>query len=154
MKHNQQLPNQHFRKDWQLHVKTWFNQPGAKKTRRVRRAKKQQAIAPRPLQLLRPTIRCPTIKYNTKLRLGRGFTLQELKAAGVRPKEARSIGIAVDHRRKNRSVESLDLNTMRIKQYKLRLVVLPRKSSKKPQTVQEIPAQFKVPFLIYLGNDH
>ena len=27
MKHNNQLPNAHFRKDWQRFVKTWFDQP-------------------------------------------------------------------------------------------------------------------------------
>ena len=37
-------------------------------------------MAPRPVDgLLRPAVRCPTIKYNTKLRAGRGFTLEELK---------------------------------------------------------------------------
>lgn len=88
MKHNQQLPNQHFRKDWQLHVKTWFNQPGAKKTRRRVRSEKAARIAPRPLDMLRPAVRCPTVRYNAKLRAGRGFTLLELKTAGVRRKEA------------------------------------------------------------------
>ena len=79
MKHNNVLPNQHFRKDWSLHVKTWFNQPGQKKARRVARAKKASRVAPRPLDSLRPAVRCPTLKYNTKLRAGRGFTLAELK---------------------------------------------------------------------------
>jgi large subunit ribosomal protein L13e len=84
MKHNQVLPNQHFRKDWQLHVKTWFNQPGAKKSRRVARVQKAARIAPRPIDgLLRPAVRCPTLKYNTKLRMGRGFTLDELKVSKV-----------------------------------------------------------------------
>ena len=27
MKHNQQIQNQHFRKDWAKYIKTWFNQP-------------------------------------------------------------------------------------------------------------------------------
>ena len=80
MKHNNVLPNQHFRKDWQLHVRTWFNQPGKKQTRRINRIKKAAKIAPRPVDgLLRPAVRCPTIKYNTKLRAGRGFTIEELK---------------------------------------------------------------------------
>lgn len=60
--------------------------------------------------MLRPAVRCPTLKYNTKLRAGRGFTIEELKAAGIRKKEALSIGIPVDHRRKNRSVEGLEMN--------------------------------------------
>jgi large subunit ribosomal protein L13e len=80
LKHNNQLPNQHFRKDWQRRVKTWFDQPGRKKSRRIARIQKAASIAPRPVDgLLRPAVRCPTIKYNTKLRAGRGFTLEELK---------------------------------------------------------------------------
>jgi large subunit ribosomal protein L13e len=80
LKHNNQLPNQHFRKDWQRRVKTWFDQPGRKKSRRIARIQKAARIAPRPVDgLLRPAVRCPTIKYNTKLRAGRGFTLEELK---------------------------------------------------------------------------
>jgi large subunit ribosomal protein L13e len=79
-KHNNLIPNQHFHKAWQNHVKTWFNQPAKKKSRRVARAAKAAAIFPRPVQgPLRPVVHCPTIKYNTKLRLGRGFTLEELR---------------------------------------------------------------------------
>ncbi len=34
VKHNNQVPNQHFKKKWQLHVRTWFNQPARKERRR------------------------------------------------------------------------------------------------------------------------
>ncbi|KAI8865751.1 ribosomal protein L13e [Ramicandelaber brevisporus] len=129
-KHNNALPTAHFHKDWQRRVKTWFNQAGKKKSRRDARAAKAAKIAPRPLDSLRPAVHCPTIKYNTKVRLGRGFTLEELKAAGIRKKEARSIGVTVDHRRRNRSEESLALNVQRLKEYKARLIVFPRKASK------------------------
>ena len=78
-RHNNQLPNAHFHKQWQLRVKTWFDQPGKKKSRRIARAAKAAKIAPRPLGLLRPAVHCPTIKYNVKTRAGRGFTLEELK---------------------------------------------------------------------------
>ncbi|CAG8519154.1 11323_t:CDS:2 [Acaulospora morrowiae] len=144
MKHNNQLPNGHFHKDWQLRVKTWFDQPGRKKRRRINRIQKATRIAPRPTELLRPAVRCPTRKYNTKLRAGRGFTLDELKvsigeiisvseilAAGIHRKEARTIGIPVDHRRKNRSEESLQLNVQRLKHYKSKLIIFPKKSRKK-----------------------
>jgi large subunit ribosomal protein L13e len=124
MKHNNLLPNQHFRKDWQLHVRTWFDQPGKKKSRRIQRTKKALQVAPKPIDTLRPVVRCPTVKYNTKVRKGRGFSLQELKDAGIRKKEALSIGINVDHRRKNRSVESLQQNVLRLKEYKDRLILL------------------------------
>ena len=62
-----------------------------------------------------------------KLRKGRGFTLEELKEAGIRRKEARSIGISVDHRRRNKSIDSLQLNILRLKEYKSRLIVFPKK---------------------------
>ncbi|KAJ3213397.1 60S ribosomal protein L13 [Dinochytrium kinnereticum] len=131
MKHNNLLPNAHFHKDWALRVKTWFDQPGSKKSRRIARVKKAAQIAPRPVDgLLRPAVRAPTVRYNHKLRAGRGFTLEELKAAGVRRKEALSIGIAVDHRRKNRSVEGLEANVNRLKEYKSKLIVFPKKLNK------------------------
>ena len=80
MKHNNVLPNAHFKKDWDRRVKTWFNQAGQKRRRRLLRKEKAAAIAPRPAcGLLRPVVRCPTQKYNMKTRLGRGFTLRELK---------------------------------------------------------------------------
>ena len=37
-------------------------------------------------------------RYNFKTRLGRGFTLEELKSAGISKKMAPTIGIAVDRR--------------------------------------------------------
>ena len=67
-----------------------------------------------------------------KIREGRGFTLEELKAAGIRKKEALSIGIAVDHRARDRSEEKLNRNVERLQAYKARLVVFP-KNAKKPK---------------------
>ena len=82
-KRNQMIPNAHFHKDWQNYVKTWFNQPARKDRRRKARAAKAAKVAPRPVKTLRPVVRYPTYKYNIKDRVGRGFTLEELKAAGV-----------------------------------------------------------------------
>ncbi len=153
--HNNILHNNHFRKDWQRRVKVWFDQPGAKKSRRNARAAKAARLGLRPLKSLRPAVRCPTLKYNTKLREGRGFTLEELKLAGVPKKQAKGLGIPVDHRRKNKSEEGLKLNAERIKAYRERLVVLPRRSKKnkneaKPDlkaldTVQNVAAAFPIP---------
>lgn len=93
-------------------MKTWFNQAGRKKSRRIAREKKAKAIFPRPTAgALRPVVRPPTQRYNFKTRLGRGFTLEELKAAGIPKKLAPTIGIAVDHRRRNRSEESLAVSS-------------------------------------------
>jgi large subunit ribosomal protein L13e len=80
--------------------------------------------------LLRPAVRAPTIRYNRKLREGRGFTLGELKEAGIGRKEARGVGIVVDHRRRNLSEEGKALNVERLKAYKAKLIIFPRKASK------------------------
>ncbi|GAA5979937.1 hypothetical protein JCM11641_007591 [Rhodosporidiobolus odoratus] len=124
------LHRNHFRKDWQSRVKTWFDQPGKKHSRRVARQAKAVKAGLRPTELLRPAVRAPTVRYNRKLRAGRGFTKAELSAAGIRRKEALSIGIPVDHRRRNRSEEGLKLNVERLEQYKTRLVVFPKKAGK------------------------
>ncbi|CAM6127728.1 unnamed protein product [Calypogeia fissa] len=131
VKHNNVVPNGHFKKDWQNYVKTWFNQPARKKRRRAVRQKKAVAIFPRPTAgPLRPVVRSQTVKYNSKIRAGRGFTLEELKAAGISKKLAPTVGIAVDHRRKNRSLESLQENVARLNTYKAKLIVFPRRSRK------------------------
>merc|ERR1711874_13772 len=143
-KRNNIIPNGHFRKDWQRMVKTWFNQPMRAKRRRAARATKAAAIAPRPVAgLLRPVVRCPTFKYNTKVRLGRGFTLDELKAAGINKKTARSVGISVDYRRRNLSMESLQQNVQRLKEYKSKLIVFPRKEGK-PKKGDATPEELKL----------
>ena len=132
VKGNNVIANAHFHKVcWQDHVKTWFDQAARKQRRRQKRQAKAAAIAPRPTSgLLRPVVHPPTIKHNYKLRQGRGFTFAELKEAGVNRKEARTIGISVDHRRRNRSAESLQLNVQRLKEYKGKLIVFPRNRAK------------------------
>jgi len=131
VKHNNVVPNGHFKKHWQNYVKTWFNQPARKKRRRIARQKKAVKIFPRPTSgPLRPIVHGQTQKYNMKIRAGRGFSLEELKAAGIPKKYAPTIGIAVDHRRKNRSLEGLQTNVQRLKTYKAKLVVFPRSARK------------------------
>ena len=88
-------------------------------------------MAPRPVDSLRPVVRCQTVRYNMRVRSGRGFTLEELRAAGVSAKQAPTIGIAVDHRRTNKSKESLDENVARIKAYMAKLVIAPSKGGAK-----------------------
>eukprot|EP00012_Vannella_robusta_P011647 CAMPEP_0206196134 /NCGR_PEP_ID=MMETSP0166-20121206/8263_1 /ASSEMBLY_ACC=CAM_ASM_000260 /TAXON_ID=95228 /ORGANISM="Vannella robusta, Strain DIVA3 518/3/11/1/6" /LENGTH=203 /DNA_ID=CAMNT_0053613543 /DNA_START=29 /DNA_END=640 /DNA_ORIENTATION=- len=134
VKHNNIVPNVHLHKDWKLRVKTWFDQPGRKQTRRRKRAEKAAAIFPRPLQKLKPIVQCPTVRYNAKSRLGRGFTLAELKAAALSPVYARSVGISVDHRRVNRSEENFARNVARLNEYKNKLVLFPRNASKPKAT--------------------
>ena len=95
-KRNQMVPNAHFHKDWDRYVKTWFNQPARKERRRKARAAKAAKVAPRPVKSLRPVVRCPTYKYNIKDRRGRGFSLDELKAAGISKNMVRFISCS-DH---------------------------------------------------------
>ena len=79
-KGNNMIPNGHFHKDWQRFVRCWFNQPARKQRRRDQRKKKAAAIMPRPVAgPLRPIVHCPTFKYHTRVRAGRGFSLEELK---------------------------------------------------------------------------
>ncbi|KAK2972831.1 hypothetical protein RJ640_028359 [Escallonia rubra] len=131
MKHNNVIPNGHFKKHWQNYVRTWFNQPARKNRRRVARQKKAVKIFPRPTAgPLRPIVHGQTLKYNMKVRAGRGFSLDELKAVGISRKLAPTIGIAVDHRRRNHSLEGLQVNTQRLKTYKANLVVFPKRARK------------------------
>ncbi|KAL8831701.1 MAG: hypothetical protein Q9191_000711 [Dirinaria sp. TL-2023a] len=102
--------------------------PGSKKRRRNARHAKAVAIAPRPVDKLRPVVRCPGIKYNRRVRAGRGFSLAELKEAGIPRKLAPTIGISVDPRRANLSQESIAINVERLKAYRSRLILFPRKS--------------------------
>jgi len=119
------IPNIPLR-DWQRYVKLWLNQPAKKQKRRQARLDRARRVAPRPIDLLRPIVRGQTNKYNTKVRFGRGFTLDELRAAGIKRREAAGVGITTDHRRRNRSTQSLDVNVARLRLYKSKLVVFPR----------------------------
>ena len=131
MKHNNVIPNGHFKKHWQNYVRTWFNQPARKTRRRIARQKKAVKVFPRPTAgPLRPVVHCQTRKYNMKVREGRGFSLEELKMAGVKRKWARTVGIAVDHRRRNRSLEGMQANVQRLKEYTAKLLVFPRRPGK------------------------
>ena len=137
VRHNNMICNVHLKFDWQKKVRTWFNQPGRKHRRRVLRNKKAKLVTPNPTHKLRPVVRGQTNKYNTKIKLGKGFTVKELKEAGIKGLAyARSLGIAVDLRRKDTSKETLDLNAGRVKEYLSRMILYPRKTDKpekKPQ---------------------
>merc|ERR1711971_328399 len=61
---------------------------------------------------------------------GRGFSLLEIQAAGLKRQYARTIGIAVDKRRRNRSQEGMARNVRRLKKYMASLVLFPLKPVK------------------------
>ncbi|XP_061200112.1 large ribosomal subunit protein eL13-like [Neopsephotus bourkii] len=126
--HNGMILKPHFHKDWQQQAATWFNQPSRKIRRRKARQVKARCITPCPVAgSVWPIVRCPTIKYHKKVRAGRGFSLDELKLAGLNKKFARTIGISVDPRRCNKSTESLQANVQRLKEYHSKLILFPRK---------------------------
>jgi len=143
VKHNNVVPNQHFRKYWAQHVRTWFDQPARKQRRRNARIARAKQLAPRPIASLKPIVRGSTNKYNARARQGRGFTLDEIHGAKINRKEAKGLGINIDHRRKNRSEEGFALNVNRLKAYKQRLVIFPRKT-KDPKKGDSTPAERKL----------
>jgi len=141
-KHNNEIPNNHFKKCavWQSLIKTWFEQPARNKRRRLARAAKAKAVFPRPTAgPLRPVVHSSSIRYNMKTRAGRGFSLDELKEAGIPVKLAPTIGVAVDWRRKNKCLESLQENANRLKAYKAKLILFPRKKTAKV-IIRAVPA--------------
>jgi len=139
------LPNVHLNKDWQEKVKTFFNQPAKKLQRRKQRAAKAAKSTPNPTHFLRPAVRGMTRRYNNKVKLGRGFTKDELKLAGIRGLNfARSIGICVDLRRKDTCSETQKMNAERVKEYVSKMILHPRKNAdKKPQVLEATPDQLK-----------
>ena len=122
--------------------------PEKKKSRRIARADKAARIFPRPVSgLLRPQVQCPTFKYKSRARLGRGFTLAEIKGAGIQPAEAKTIGIAVDRRRHNKSNESLQRNIQRLQEYRSKLILFPKKLTKPKKadsTAEEIAKAIQI----------
>lgn len=141
---NYVLQKNHFKKHWQRRVRVHLDQAGQKLSRRNARAAKAAAVAPKPVDLLRPVVRCPTLKYNRKVRAGKGFTFAELKAAKLDPKYAQTVGIAVDHRRVNKSTETFDANVERLELYKKSLIVF--KKGEKP-TAEQVSAAAAFPIV-------
>jgi len=125
VKHNNIRPNIHMHKDYQRWIKTHFDQPKKKQRRMKLRRMKAATKAPRPAKKFRPVVQCPTQRYNMRSRTGRGFSLLEIQGAGLKVQYARTIGIAVDLRRRNRSREGLARNIARLKKYMSSLVLFP-----------------------------
>jgi len=143
VRHNQPIPNVHLRKDWQRYIKTHFDQPLKKRRRAKLRRYKAGTKAPRPLHKLRPIVSCPTQRHNMRVRAGRGFSILEIKKSGLKtPQYARTLGISVDLRRRNKSMEGLSRNIKRLKQYMERLVLFPLKPKGKELRDKEKMIQY------------
>lgn len=170
-RHNNPIPDTHGKKDQVKLIKVNFNQPAKAAKRRLHRIQKAKKLFPRPLNNLRPAVQCESIKHNARARLGRGFSLEELRvrdafthtttalhttptqrafsncSAGSRHSQTRgppTIGITVDFRRRNHNEESFRTNVRRLKLYKSKLVLFPRGAStrkSKDPKVQERKAK-------------
>ena len=128
--HNNVIQSSHLRKHWMRRVKCFFNQPAHKTLRRQRRASKAAAAGVSPISKLRPIGYCQTRRYANKVKFGRGFSLAELKAAGLTPAFAQTVGISVDHRRHNKNAETMATNVERLNQYKSKLILFPTTAGK------------------------
>ncbi len=65
-----------------------------------------------------------------KVRYGRGFSFEELRRAKISAQFARTVGIAVDHRRHDPNEETLQANVQRLESYKSKLILFPRRADK------------------------
>ncbi|WUR04890.1 ribosomal protein eL13 [Vairimorpha necatrix] len=135
MKNNHILPNNH--RNAMKRVKEWHNQPSRAQRRAKTRSSKAKVLYPAPLKKLCPIVRCPTIRYNKKQRLGKGFTPEELKEAGLEVNYARRIGIRVDNRRRNMNKETLDLNAQRLKEYLSKITIFKNGKEAKESGVKQ-----------------
>lgn len=66
----------------------------------------------------------------------------------ISQQRAQSIGIAVDHRRHNKSEKSFKINVQRLKEYLSKVVILPRQHKKKdnkPKSQAPAPDLSKIP---------
>lgn len=120
----------HWNKWHYVGVRCYFNQKGHKKVRLQKRAAKAAALSPRPIDKLRPVVLGQTRRYAAKLRIGRGFSLAELKEAGLSAAFAQTVGIAVDHRRHNKNAETMAANVKRLSDYKAKLILFPKRDGK------------------------
>ena len=67
------------------------------------------------------------------------IVLLNLQEAGINKLYAKTVGISVDHRRTNKSVEAFQTNVNRLKEYKSRLVVFTKNQS----TIDTVTSQNK-----------
>jgi large subunit ribosomal protein L13e len=61
----------------------------------------------------------------------------KFKAAGLTAGFARTVGISVDHRRHNKSVESRQQNVQRLKEYQNKLILFPVHENKKNKKLRK-----------------
>ena len=83
-KGNKMIPNVHLhKKNRSQPIKVIFAQPAKKRLRYLKRVKKARQLAPMPVKRLHPIVQCPSQRFNTRCRKGRGFNVQELKVSYI-----------------------------------------------------------------------
>lgn len=144
VRRNNMIPNAHFHKDWKRRCRVLFNQPLRKRTRKIKRTQKIRKSLPRTIDQLRPLVQCPTERYKVRSRLGRGFTLKEIRAIDMTMNKCRQFGICVDYRRRTSNINLFRTNVERLKKYMSSLVFLSKNKEKLPiikcnNKINEIP---------------
>jgi len=134
VRHNNRVPASHSRKKWAFLVATSFKQAGRKTRRHKIRAEKNAYVFPRS-SVTRPIVCGRTTGHTRLKKLGRGFTYDELKSAGIRAEFADSIGVALDHRRINRSLATLKLNTSRLITFNVKCLIRLMSSDEKVREI-------------------
>nr|GEW00507.1 hypothetical protein [Tanacetum cinerariifolium] len=76
------------------------------------------------------------------------------KAVGIPKKLALTIGIDVDHRRKNRSLEGLQANVQRLRTFKANLVIFPRRARKTKLWEMVLGCAFITVWRFWVLKDH
>lgn len=149
MKNNHPIPHNHFKKTALRYRTTFHEKARAIKQQQVKEEKRSRSY-PAQVEKLRPIVRCPTLRYKTRERLGRGFTPEECEAAGHDYRELRTLGVSIDLRRRNHNKEAFDQNVERIVKYMSKLVIFKdrqeaRKSGVKQHKGKIMPVEKKKP---------
>jgi len=130
VKKNNSIPKAHFKKKWKSNIKTWFATFQKKKKRTKKRKEKDKysfSLAKISRDFLRPLVHSPTKLHNMKIKIGRGFSKNELSKASISKKDSFSLGIGFDKRRRSKSV-SEQLNFRRIENFLERAVFEKKKN--------------------------
>jgi len=135
VKHRNSIPKAHFKKHWQKYVKTDFNKAMKKKKRRNLRSNKLNNFEVNKLarnNILKPVVHNPTKMYNLKIRLGRGFSIDELEGSNISKNIASALGVSVDKRRRGYSLKKIS-NIKRLNDYfeKIEVTTMKKESDKK-----------------------
>mmetsp|Transcript_4958 Transcript_4958/g.11988 ORF Transcript_4958/g.11988 Transcript_4958/m.11988 type:complete len:187 (-) Transcript_4958:1605-2165(-) len=132
VRHNNSIPKAHFRKKWKLNLKTGFDQPFKKNKRYQRRKKNDKLYSPLsniPGNFLRPLVHSPTKLNNMRIKIGRGFSMKELSKVKISKKDALSLGISFDKRRRSKNL-SEEFNFQRILAFLKRAVFQKKKNNR------------------------